>query len=236
MNINLDRSHISLFMQELIQQGYAVEDLHSLRLSFEYTGEEMRANSDYYASHSREEWDARCVSAAQMRSADMFPVIEALSREFVCYQYDYDKDLATPYASDQWELFFWCNDFSTTTRGAISGRDYSYFTLSFNELMTTEQRRAICNRAIQFLTERFGSHPHLKVVVQYSVKRDDQKIADDAKAALPAMVGKKCVYSGMEGKIVQTEIGVFFMKKYAKKCGYPLSDLDILAISKAMPQ
>ena len=60
---------------------------------------------------------------------------------------------------------------------------------------------------------------------------DDKKIAEGAKAALSSLVGKKCTYGHMDGKIVETERGVFFVKKYAKSKGYKLSESDVLRLS-----
>ena len=72
------------------------------------------------------------VMAAEARNSVMNPLMDAIAQNFVCYQYE-DTEPA-PFRSCQWDLFFWCNDFSNTLHGyGLSGRDYSYFTLSFNE-------------------------------------------------------------------------------------------------------
>ena len=231
MNINHDRSYIDASSLDFVQRGYAIEDLHSLRIRFEYTEEEKQANRECAErlSDDREAWGAHCRDAAQMRSNAMRPVMEALGRKFVCYQFE--PDCGVDYGSDKWDLFFWCNDFYQTTGGKFSGRDYSYFTLTFNERMTAEQRLDVCNRVLAFLVDRFEDHIHLSVSVQYKVTMDDKKIAEDAKAALPSLVGQKCTYGHMDGKIVESERGAFFVKKYARTRGYQLSDSDVLRLS-----
>lgn len=110
----------------------------------------------------------------------MASVMAAIAREFICYQYEAEDP--APYGSSRWELFFWCNDFSNTLHGyGLSGRDYSYFTLSFNSAQTVEQRVAVCGRVLQFLETRFHSNPNLEVAVQYTTWYDKGKIKADAK-------------------------------------------------------
>ena len=229
MNIIHDRSYIDASSLDFVQRGYAIEDLHSLRIRFEYTEEEKNANKAFADSHTNDEWNARCVDMAQIRSNAMRPVMEALGRKFVCYQFE--PDCGVDYSSDKWDLFFWCNDFYQTTGGKFSGRDYSYFTLTFNERMTADQRLDVCNRVLAFLVDRYEDYTHLSVAVQYKVMMDDKKIEEDAKAALPSLVGQKCTYGHMDGKIVETERGIFFVKKYARNKGYKLSDSDVLRLS-----
>lgn len=130
MKINHDRSYINQSSLAFVDRGYAAEDLYQLRISYEYTEEEKQANQAYANSHSREEWSARCDDEAQLRSVAMRPIMEALGRKFVCYQFE--PDCGVPYDSDKWDLFFWCGDFYFTAGGKYSGRDYSRFTLAFN--------------------------------------------------------------------------------------------------------
>lgn len=229
MTIIHDKTYISPSQKLLIERGYAVEDIHSLRIGFQYTEDEMRANMEYAKSHTQEEWTSECIEWGVRRSDEIQPVMEAIAEQFICYQYE--PDCAIPFRSTDWELFFWCGDLYNKTDGKESGRDYSYFTLSFNDWMTTQQRMEILDRALAFLKENFSDMIHLHVAVQYGATTDDDKIMTDANAILPALLGKKCTYGRMEGKIVQTSNGVFFMKKYARTKGYKLTDTDILRIS-----
>ena len=80
-------------------------------------------------SHTREEWEQYSRQASLESSAAMKPVMEAIAQDFVCYQYD--ENIPVPYGSDRWDLYFWCNPF--TGAAETSERDFSYFTLTFNE-------------------------------------------------------------------------------------------------------
>ena len=63
--------------------------------------------------------------------------MEAIAWDFVCYQYD--ENIPVSYGSDRWDLYFWCNPFNGAADA--SERDFSYFTLTFNERQTLEKRR-----------------------------------------------------------------------------------------------
>ena len=93
--------------------------------------------------------------AAEHRNAVMAPIMAAIAHNFICY--GYTEEGPAPYLSNGWEVYFWCNNFSNTAHGCgLSGRDYSYFTLTFNERQTVIQRRELCDRLLEFLdTESF---------------------------------------------------------------------------------
>ena len=179
MNILHDKSSVKSSSAKWIDRGYAREDVHSLRLQYVYTPEQREANRQI-CDDGPDEAHRRIKRAAESKNAVMASVMAAIAREFICYQYE-SEDPA-PYGSSRWELFFWCNDFSNTLHGyGLSGRDYSYFTLSFNLAQTVEQRAAVCGRVLQFLETRFHSNPNLEVAVQYTTWYDKGKIKADAK-------------------------------------------------------
>jgi hypothetical protein len=230
MKIWHDISYVGQGHQQMIDRGYAADVVHSLRLSFQYTQEEQERNRLMFETTPQDGRQMDYGKAAMQKSMEIYPVMEAIAQEFVCYQFD--PASGVPYSSDQWELFFWCNDFYNTAQGSsLSGRDYSYITLSFNEdYHTVEKRRVICDRVLAFLQEKFGGHPHLDVAVQHGVWMDTEKIRRDAKNLLPYLMGP-CVYEGQEGKIIWTANGPVFMKKRARRYGYRLGDVDILRIA-----
>lgn len=121
-----------------------------------------------------------------------------------------------------------------TTGGKLSGRDYSYFTLTFNEAHLPEERKKVCAFALQLLKDKFGDSPNLSVTVQYTATLDEKKIRQAAEQMLPNLLKRKCVYREMTGRIKQTSKGVFFMKKHAKSRGYLLSPASILQIGWAL--
>ena len=221
MNISHDRSYISPASEKWVTRGYARADFDCLRIQYIYT-EEPQSQRYSVTPHS-------LVLDAQNRNAVMVPVMAAIAGEFICYQYE-PEDPA-PYGSSSWELFFWCNDFSNTLHGhGLSGRDYSYFTLSFNSAQTVEQRAAVCSRVLQFLETRFHSNPNLEVVVQYSIWYDKKKIEADAKKAQHLLDGCQYTYGSKEGKFFVENGQLLFHPKYARKYNYRVDYPDILSV------
>lgn len=164
MKIHEDRSHMNIDTR-WFEKGYAKEDVHSLRLQSLCTEAEAAANKQFYDSHTREEWEQYIRQASLESSAAMEPVMEAIAQDFVCYQYD--ENIPVSYGSDRWDLYFWCNPFNGAADA--SERDFSYFTLTFNERQTLEKRRKVCQQVLDLLCSRFQEHPHLHVAVQYGL-------------------------------------------------------------------
>lgn len=171
MKIREDRSHMNIDTR-WFEKGYAKEDVHSLRLQSLCTEAEAAANKQFYDSHTCEEWEQYIRQASLESSAAMKPVMEAIAQDFVCYQYD--ENIPVSYGSDRWDLYFWCNPFSDAADA--SERDFSYFTLTFNERQTLEKRKKVCQQVLDLLCSRFQEHPNLNVAVQYSIWFDHPKI------------------------------------------------------------
>lgn len=229
MQITHDHSYVNGFDQELIARGYACEGLYSLRFSYALT-EAQKAENRAYADEvglGSDAWNARIASSARQRSDHMERVAAVLARNFKIYQYDGEE--AIPYKSD-WDLFFWCNDFSTTMRGILSGRDLSYFTLTFNDKHDHERRQKIYNRAMRIL-ELFSDDENLHIAVQYTAIRDEARIKRDAALIAPTIAGRSCTYGNMEGRVEQGSEGLYFRKKRSRKYIYRLTDAAILSLS-----
>lgn len=228
MTTKFDRSYISADTRELIERGYAREELDKLVFRFEYTKEEQAQNRAMAIKLSPEAWAASADREALRRSKLMEPVMDAIAGEFVCYQYDHEKQLA--FRSAEWGLCFHCNMLNVSNASA-AGRDYSYFTLTFNREHTEEKRLEIYSRIMRLLQERFAEQPNLHISVQYRGSLDEEKIHRFVQQSLPSMDGKRCSYHGWEGRLVLVEDSIFFMKKRAKTRGYRLTPAEALLIS-----
>ena len=226
MKIREDRSHMNIDTR-WFEKGYIKEDVHSLRLQSLCTEAEAAANKQFYDSHTREEWDQYIRQASLESSAAMKPVMEAIAQDFVCYQYD--ENIPVSYGSDRWDLYFWCNPFNGAANA--SERDFSYFTLTFNERQTLEKRRKVCQQVLELLCSRFQEHPHLHVAVQYSIWFDHPKIHDAVERAKPRLHGLRCIQEQKEGKLLLQDGALLFKPKYAKKYARTLSQSQILSLS-----
>ncbi len=212
MQIIHDHSYISQTGREFISHGYACESVYSLRFSFVYTEAQQGENRTYAdeVGLQSDAWSAHITASAGQRSKHMERIAVAMAQNFKVCQYGGEDEV--PYSSD-WDLFFWCNDFSSTMRGLLAGRDYSYFTLSFNSRHSPERRQEILDRAMR-VPELFSDDENLHIAVQYEAVMDDAKIEHDAKLAIPRIVGRNCVYSSMVGR-VETNGEVLFSERNA---------------------
>lgn len=229
MQITHDHSYISQREQQFISRGYACESVYSLRFSFVYTEAQQGENRAYAeeVGLQSDAWSAHITASAGQRSRHMERIAAAMAQNFKIFQYGSEDEV--PYSSD-WDLFFWCNDFSSTMRGLLTGRDYSYFTLSFNSRHSPDRRQEILDRAMRVL-ELFADDENLHIAVQYETIMDDAKIEHDAKLAIPRIAGRNCQYSSMEGRVETNGEILFFRKKRSRKYVYRLTDTEILSIS-----
>lgn len=229
MQIRHDHSYVTQAQQEFISRGYACEGLYSLRFSYAFT-EVQKAKNRAYADKvglGSDAWNAHITSSARQRNGHMERIAAVLAQNFKVYQYDDREDI--PYRSD-WDLFFWCNDFSATMRGLLSGRNYSYFTLSFNDKHTPERRQEVYDRAMRVL-ELFADDVNLDVAVQYTAVMDEARIKRDAAVIAPKIAGRSCTYGNMEGRVEQGSERLYFRKKRSRKYIYRLTDAEILSLS-----
>lgn len=227
MKILHDNSWVRPDDRQLVEYGYAAEDLYNLRLSYVPTPEEAEKARRQCAEQENfwrtEEW----ASTALAHSEELHQVMETIAEKFLCYQYGDDSEL--PYDGELWDLFFWCNCFFNTAHGTnLTGRDYRYITLSFNEKRSIESRKATCDGVLDLLQAHYADNPHLEVAVQHQLQLDHKRIKRDIQLVLPELMKQPFQYGGMEGRLVKTDCGAFFMKKYAKKYGYPISDTTLL--------
>ena len=140
---------------------------------------------------------AERAKAAMLRSAEMEQIMATIAEQFVCYQYD---DRSAPFRDGGWDLFFWCNCFfNTMPDHGSDGRDYSYFTLSFNEQHTAEKRKEICDSVLALINEKFPANPHLDIALQYSALLDYTRIKAETAAVTPKLIGKTCSFRGKMG-------------------------------------
>lgn len=229
MEIFHDHSYVSQAEREFISRGYACESFYSLRFSFVYTEAQKAENRAYAETVGTESdaWSVHAAASARRRSEHMERIVNLLAQNFKIYQYD--KEETVPHNSD-WDLFFWCNDFSSTMQGLLSGRDYGYFTLAFNDKHDHERRQKVYNRAMRIL-ELFSDDENLHIAVQYTAIMDDAKIKHDAALAGLGIAGRNCVYKGMEGRVETNGEALYFRKKRSRKYVYRLTDAAVLSLS-----
>lgn len=213
MNIKQDQSLIGYDSRELIEHGYGQIAVDVLRLEYLYSRSQRQAHSEV---------------SQEQRNRIMKSVLDTIAGHFPCYQYNVPREMK--YGSKDWALFFWCREAAGENDTAGDGRDYSYFTLTLNELYSNEKRKEVCDQVLRLLNTKFSDLSNLFLTIQYAALLDHQKIAKEVAQYAPKLNGIKWSYHGKEGRLVYTQKGLFFMEKYAKRKGYLLYSTDILKI------
>lgn len=230
MIIREDHSHVSEYYQKVIGLGYAAEDIHSLRFEFRYTEQEVELNEQFRKTHHPVEVQTWRIQNMKRRSEIMQEVAAAIAGKFRCLQFVHND--TSDYWSDGWDYFFWCNSFSERMPDwKNTERDYSYFTLSFNEAMTPEKRQEICNQTLDFLRAQFGDNPNLNVTIQYQTRFEHEKINRDVEAVKYQLVNRQIDLDGKHGKIVLLNDRVYFKQKYAKKNYWSFTETELLILA-----
>lgn len=195
MRIEYDYSFVSIPSQKLLTHGYGVESLRSVSIRFSYTKKQKKQNEAFanMVGVESEAWKTYVLRAAKMRSAHMKVILDTITEEFVCYQYNDRNELQ--YMSSRWDLFLWCGTFDERRPDGLSGRDYSIFSLTFNDAHSLEEKQEIYDRLVQLLNKEFLSDPNLSVVVQYTAFRDSEKMSRDAEWVAPLL---DCSYEQTE--------------------------------------
>ena len=168
----------------------------------------------------------------------MEQVMETISEAVPCFQFTENEPYS--YESDKWDLFFWCNHFSDTGYYNLEGRDYSYFTLSFNKLHSKERREAILEKVLNVLSG-YRDDGHVSVTVHSIIELDGKRIQEEAARVSSQLIGKKVEYtpsndlyqisySPMQGRVEEKNGQLFFMKNRARTRGYLLESADILKL------
>lgn len=236
MTINHDRTYINPDKELLVAGGYAEERIHQIRICFQYTEEQKednRRNAEQLKTKQQE--DTYYKKAYTMRSEYIHPVLCRLAEVFKIHQFSpYDT---TRFNSRDWDLFFWCNCFENTVHGlGLTGRDYSYATLSFNDRHTGDEQLATCNRALQLLSDEFSNLENLCVSLQYGLHVFQARLRRDIPDMISSLNGEKYSMHGRDGRLTAVNGSLYWMKKYAKNRGVKLDDDRIAAIYLSLSQ
>lgn len=226
--IKEDKSYLSSSDLLAIEKGFAILDIHSIRIDREnFTDEEKAENRKKCDSMTKEEWSKHCNTTSHKTALKIKPLIEALNKKYAIYQYN--KDDKMDYKSN-WDLFFWCNGGDDE-----EGRDLSYITLSANRTRALEERLSGINDVIETIKET--GYIGLDITIQYTAKYDYKKINEVAACYFENIKNTFINYSFYTGKIKEGGMDYEgnkcyrFFKKGARSKYYVLSSTDMLMLS-----
>ena len=168
-------------------------------------------------------WSKRCDEARQHIAAENLALMEFLEKHFTFGQYKEYRDYKD---RKDYTFWFWCNDPYNSTNGRLSGRDYSYITLSLDKEGDIEENQRIFAKLKELLTDYPAKN--IQAIFQYSQVEITDAVKEEAERIFKACEGKFINYGHfLTGKLEQDESGYIFRKKNAKKYFYRISPMDI---------
>ena len=225
--IREDKSYLSSGDVLAIEKGYAMLDIHSLRISGErLTDEQMKENGRLASIMTKEEWSNHCSILPGETALKIKPLIEALNKKYIIYQYANDN---MDYKSN-WDLFFWCNGGDDE-----DGRDLSYIKLSTNDIRTLEERAAGINDVLEYIKEI--GFTGIDIAIQYDVKYNKEMIKEAAENYFEKVKNIFINCMGHSGRIKEGgtnykgEKVYRFFKKGARSKYHPLSGREMFMMS-----
>lgn len=224
MNITHDRSYLSPGDLMWTQTELAEETVYSLRFSYRILEEDRRREELACLGKSADEQRRIRTEFVLERNSTMHQIMDRIAGRFVVYQYG-EEDPA-PYNSALWEFFFWCN----TQEEPPYERDYSYFTLTLNEMQPPDWRLLVCKHLLDFLQDTYAGEPHLDVAVQYTAWYDMDRIRAETLSAREILTGHKCTFQGKKGKLVPCGDRLQFKPSRARTRTLYVSEKELLEI------
>lgn len=218
MLIKYDYSYTN---KNLIENGYAVYDIHSFNFDRYFTEEEMEQNRKFAEQYGNmsQEWTDRCELCGQEICKQMESMMKILNEKYSIYQYNPQVKYG------EHDLLFYSN------RGWNAKPWFDHIQLCFNDQMDTNRKNQILNELFEFIASM-----ELKNVacrIQYKAVTNDEKLYTDAGKRYKDLEGKFVSLRGCIGKV--KEVGEYngkkqygFFKKGASKRYNSLSDAELI--------
>lgn len=207
-----------------INKGLCMLDIHSINICRYYSEDQKEENAKYAEKVGiySELWSEYCESIRYSAAEKIKNICDYLSEKFHIYQYGNEN---YSYDSDEWDLFFWCNNLNQLTNGKESGRDYSYVTLTFNRRMCPYDKFRLLDTIKEYLIgyEESG----VKLIVQYSTKVNEDFCNEKADEIVAKSNGKLIDTAYGRGRLTKVNNEYRFQKARVRKYYYRLSALDV---------
>ena len=206
--------------KNLIDKGYAELDIHSLIFDRYYTEEEKQSNSKEFETMTTDQWNKRCEETSQYIYSQLLPIKEIFNSKYDVHQITEERSTMEHHKSN-WDLFYYSNQ-------GWNNKDYfDYITLSFNTKRASQDNISLFNEILSLLEKLEVKNVYCRV--QYSVRKNEEKIKNKAIEICNKLLEKTIEYQGMNGKIKviggrNNEKIYGFFKARARKTYYKISD------------
>lgn len=229
MIVKNDLGYISATEFELMDRGYGEKSVYSIHFGRHFSEEEKAENAARYSAMTHEEWGKSCDKLAQSFEKPMTEILNEFISKYDIHQVSPETSTTEHFRSD-WDLYY----NSHHCLGYDKQRYFDGFTLTFNKRRSVEQNMRLLEDIISMVENL--NHKNIACRVQYDAVIDEKKVAADVEKAVDNLIGKLIEYCGMTGKIKvvgETSEGkkYGFFRKNARKRYYPVSGIEILAMS-----
>lgn len=112
MTVIHDRSYQDPDRAYLVEKGYAMETVHSLRFSYRFTEEDRKREADMLAGKDADACERIKRDIVNARDTFMHRLMANIAARFICYNYEPTEDDEKAYSSV----------FGNCTSGAITSR------------------------------------------------------------------------------------------------------------------
>lgn len=205
----------------LIENGYAVYDIHSLNFDRYFTAEEMEQNRKFAEKYGNmsQEWTNRCELCEQEICKQTESMMKILNNKYTICQYNPQVKYG------EHDLHFYSNE-------GWNGKEwYDHIQLCFNDNLDKDRNNQILNELLELVADM--ELKNVSCRVQYKTVIDDEKLYADASKRYKDLEGKFVSLRGRVGKV--KEVGEYngkkqygFFKKGASKRYNPLSDAELI--------
>lgn len=227
MYISHDYSYIKVNENKLIDAGYGKMTVHSLHFDRHYSEEQKEKNRQLAETMTKEEWNKHCDKIAESFDKPLKAILKAFTDRYNIHQVSEETSTLKHFKSD-WDLYFWSNL-------GWNGKEYmDCFSLTFNDKRNAERNMKLLEEIVDLLKSL--DYENIGCRIQYDAAIDENKVAEKCNDICENLLGKFIEYNGMIGKIKvvrkENDIKEYgFFKYNAKKCGYAISNVDIVAMN-----
>ena len=143
-----------------MRKGFAKESVHSLRFSYQFTEEDRKLEAQLLEGKEDAERERIQRNIVNERDSFMHHLMSNIASNFICINFESDRDDNTLFASVMWELYFWCNQFQDMAKEKpqlSQKQQYQRLTQAKAQALRNGQETPKLDRKIEKLRTLMGS-------------------------------------------------------------------------------
>lgn len=212
-----------------VDHGFAKSDLYSVSVIWKHWKSDRDLLLSSRSTMPNKEWANLRDTLTQNSSKMMFPVIEAITENFSCYQGNYNGKVPE-YNLPGWDFFLSCEKRVKGDTEYQWYNDYSYTSFIFNELDSVERHMELYFRLIDFLNRRFLPDQNFMLEASYCRRFFTDKMTAAIEEQRDRLDGKRFHHAGDLGRLIRQEGEWMFMPDRCEG-GYSVKPKEIMEMA-----